>query len=326
MDNIIENPNGQNILDDFNLNHYDSDDYEQPYPFTKDNESENNLFNKAENKHKNTEDETQEKTNISRNNENKIQKIEKNNIKTGNGIPKLYKNESKNEIIKDNKSLKKVIKPIIGKIFVIMEIKKKNLKRGRMTQNLKNNYSAEHTRNSEDNIIRKIIRKIINRVLNYINKTYEIYLETQKIKIKKLIKAISPEEYIKFNNKDTLKFLNTKLKDIFCGNLSGRFQLDTPDYNKNQIYKLYNENKAIDVIKILEMTFIEIYQKYINNEEILGFRNLKYDLLIQKKKMIIKGDEQQEIDEYLKLYENTAKNLEKILRGKKSRIRNKKKQ
>ena len=52
------------------------------------------------------------------------------------------------------------------------------------------------------------------------------------------------------------------------------------------------------------------FEKYINNEEIEGFITLKDDII--ELKVHMENSQQENIDDYLRRYENIAKNMKKI--------------
>lgn len=222
---------------------------------------------------------------------------------------------NKNEIIEDNKDIKRVKLAI----FKIDKVPKKNMKKGRIPYRHNNYIEGIHTRKAEDNIIRKIKRSFIDKVREFINKKYEIFSDNTKTK---LIKRISSKEILKFKNKENLAFFDKTLKELFSSDISTKYKTNLYPLNDNkiQIDKLYKEQKATEVINILNMTVREIYQIYSYNIKRKGFeelRNLKYDLDIRKKELKLRNATN--INEYLELYEKIAINLEKILKDKKSR-------
>ena len=193
---------------------------------------------------------------------------------------------------------------------------------------LKKYFSGLHTRNDEDNIIKKIKRSFIDKVRAFINKKYEIYLDNTNTK---LIKRISSKEILKTKKEQNLAFFDMTLKELFSSTISSKYKysLCNKNDNKSQIDKLYKEKKAIEVIKILDMTVREIYKIYCFNIKRKGFeelRNLKYDLLIRKKELILKKEtHKKDIRDYLDLYEKIAINLEEIIKAKKVRRRSRNK-
>ena len=209
------------------------------------------------------------------------------------------------------------------KIFDIEKTKKKNIKKGRMTKDLKKNFLGIHNKFSQDNIIRKIKASFIEKSMNYINKQFSIHLKRRGIKkYYRLIQRISPSESRKIRKSENLDFLETPLKTIFSSSLSKKCSLYEPDYNKKQIEKLYLENEAKDVIKTLDMPVGDMYDKYCKNIKMDGFGTLEDDLIEERLKMEEKKENN--IDEYLKKYKYTAENYRHIFDEKKSRISKKK--
>ena len=209
------------------------------------------------------------------------------------------------------------------KIFDIVKEKKKNIKKGRMTKDLKKNYLGIHNKFSQDNIIRKIKASFIEKSMNYVNKQFSIHLKRRGIKkYYRLIQRISPSESRKIRKSENLDFLETPLKTIFSSTLSKKCSLYDPDYNKKQIEKLYLENEAKDVIKTLDMPVGEMYDKYCKNIKMDGFGTLEDDLIEERLKMEEKKENN--IDEYLEKYKFTAENYKHIFDEKKARISKKK--
>ena len=201
------------------------------------------------------------------------------------------------------------------KIFnIIKQERKKNL--GRIKKYLKK--TGKHNKFTEDNIIRKIKANFIEKSRNYINHQYDLCMNKHKFKkIKKFLQRISPDEHRKISKEKNIKWFKSKLKDIFSSNLSKKCSLYNPDYNKEQINEVYKNPKAKNVVNILEKSVSELYSSYSKDSKIEGFKTLKDDLEDLKKKM--EKEEEENIDEYLKKYEEIAKNLETIYLNKKSR-------
>ena len=89
---------------------------------------------------------------------------------------------------------------------------------------------------------------------------------------------------------------------------------------KKKIKKLYEENKARNVIDILNKTVKEIFEAFTLNTKITGFETLNDDLKELKLKM--EKDNQENIDQYLYKYRNIALNFESIFINKTSRSNN----
>ena len=163
----------------------------------------------------------------------------------------------------------------------IFDTKKINKRIGRRKQDKPElyKYEAVHTKYRQDNIIQRIKIYFINSTMALINKKYNEYLNTKTKK--RLIQKIKPNFTKIFTKKGNQEFLEKKLKVVFSEELSERCSTfhDKKNYNKEQIEKLYEKNKAKDVINILNKSLKEMYRIYImENNEMNGY-NLKYDLI-----------------------------------------------
>ena len=205
-----------------------------------------------------------------------------------------------------------------SKIFLITKV---NKRLGRIEKS-KKTIKGKHNKLSSDNIIQKIKASFHIRIFKYINKEYEKYLILNNIDGPKLIKRISSVEAKRVKKDENLLWFSLKLKDLFSMEISSKYTRFSKNYNKNNIEKLYKENKAKDVINILEKTVREMFYDFCNDKPIDGFETLKYDLEFQKKKM--EKENEDNIEEYLKKYKEIAQNLEQIFNMKKSRSRSNK--
>ena len=206
-----------------------------------------------------------------------------------------------------------------NRIFNIVKIMRKSNKKGRHYKNaIKNHYCRYHDKFKEDNIIKKIKTSFTKKTLNYINKEYGIYLNKHKIrKIERLIRKITPSNSVRIKKENNLKWFDSKLKDIFSQTISSKYSKYNGDYNKKQIEKIYKEDEAKNVIGILDKKVRDMYSIYSKNIKLEGFETLEDDLKNQRE--LMKANNEEEIDKYLKKFKNTAQNLENIFLGKKSR-------
>ena len=207
----------------------------------------------------------------------------KTNDNIDNNYDKTNLNDKKAKITKNNKI-------ICGSVVAnktrteknkIFDTKKINKRIGRRKQDKPElyKYEAVHTKYRQDNIIQKIKIYFINSTMALINKKYNEYLNTNSKK--RLIQKIKPNFTKIFTKKGNQEFLEKKLKVVFSEELSERCSTfhDKKNYNKEQIEKLYEKNKAKDVINILNKSLKEMYRIYImENNEMNGY-NLKYDLI-----------------------------------------------
>jgi hypothetical protein len=209
------------------------------------------------------------------------------------------------------------VKHKIGKIFKITKMNK-NTRKGRIKRNISLCYRTKHNKFSQDNIIRKIKRKFIESCRKYINYIYKQYLLKNKEKDKNDIKdcflrKVSPEIVRQIKKSENIKWLNTKLRDVYSVNIS-YCNKNEKDYNIKNIEELYKEGKAIDIINLLNRTVKDLFVEYCSNEKKEGFKKLDDDILRIKNKMIKENEEQ--IEEYIRRYKYIATHFENIFMDK----------
>ena len=235
-------------------------------------------------------------------------------------------NISSNNSTNDNKAIDKYdfINPflkqetvsILPKKEKIFEIHKINKKIGRIKKN--SGYIGKHNKLSEDNVIRKIKRRFLENVRIYINKEYKKYYLIKKININNnWLKKISPKCYGQIKKIDNIKWFNSKIYEVFSENLSLRYSSHSLDSNKKNIQRLLLSNESNNVKDILNTKVEVLFSKYIGNVKIEGFKTLKDDIKEIEKQM--KESEQEDINKYLKKYEDTAKNMKDIFDKKSER-------
>ena len=196
--------------------------------------------------------------------------------------------------------------------------KKQNKKRGRWKKgefkNNKNKDKKHHSKSNEDNVIHKIKVCFIESTMNFINKRYEAFTAKKGNKNAKFLLRIKSEFTDKIKKEKNLLFLNTKIKDLFSSDLSGKYTNFNKDYNKTVIKELYQKNEANDIIDIMEKTVEELLQNYINGDyEEEGFY-IENDLNNEREKM--ENNEEENVDDYTQYFLETAKNFRKIFRDK----------
>ena len=198
-----------------------------------------------------------------------------------------------------------------GKIFNISKVNKKV---GRILKKLKNKIKAPHNKYSEDNIIRKFKARFQDILLRNINYEHSKFMETKEKSTKtKLLQRINPEESRKISKADNIRWLSTKLKELFSSDLSQKCSLYDSNYNRRTIEKIYKNNEALNVINILDKEVFDMYDLYRNNIKIDGFATLEEDLKMLREKMEKENEEEEEdIELYLSNYRNIAMRLDKI--------------
>jgi hypothetical protein len=165
-----------------------------------------------------------------------------------------------------------------NKIFDIKKVSKRIGRRKHDKPELYK-YEAVHTKYRQDNIIQKIKIHFINSTMDLINRKYNEYLNIDYKK--RLLQKIKPNFTKIWTKKGNQEFLEKKLKDVFSEELSERCSTfhDKKNYNKEQIEKLYEKNKAKNVINILDKSLKEMYRIYIMENNGMKEYNLKYDLI-----------------------------------------------
>lgn len=196
-------------------------------------------------------------------------------------------------------------------------IKDNNKTKGRIKKNSK--YIGIHNKFSQDNIIRKIKGRFHEKCRIYINSEYKKYLRNNEhtIKVNNLLQRINPKVSRKIQRDENLKWLDSKLYEVFSENVSEKCSLYEFDYNKKEIEKLYKENKATNVINILNKSVKYMFDAFIQNLNIPGFDTLNDDINELEEKM--KKENEDDIKKYLREYRITAQNLESIFIHKNSR-------
>ena len=181
------------------------------------------------------------------------------------------------------------------KIFKIIKI---NKKLGRIKKN--SLITGKHNKLSEDNIIRKIKARFHEKLRLYINIEYNKYIlkKTQKNRhTNNWLKKISPKISRKIKKEENLQWFQSKIYEIFSNNISLRYSSHLVNSNKKKIERLLSLNEKNKIIKILNASIEEMFDKYINNEKIEGFKTLEDD--INELRTQMKKSSQSNIEEYL---------------------------
>ena len=194
------------------------------------------------------------------------------NSTDNNGKETDHTNNTNNTIINTKTEIEK------NKIFDIKKVSKRIGRRKHDKPELYK-YEAVHTKYRQDNIIQKIKIHFINSTMDLINRIYNEYLNIDSKK--RLLQKIKPNFTKIWRKKGNQEFLEKKLKDVFSEELSERCSTfhDKKNYNKEQIEKLYEKNKAKNVINILDKSLKEMYRIYIMENNGMKEYNLKYDLI-----------------------------------------------
>ena len=226
------------------------------------------------------------------------------------------------------------IKPREGNIENNLDNKsnnKKYSKYGRKTKEEKNNgINGNHTRYSDDNIIRKIKTFFGKSLHKFINQN----LKNENFK--KLEIAINKDLKKDFN----LKLFKMTIKEIYSkSNISDKYRYEEQNKNENLIKEIYSKNEETSVIKILNLTYLEAFeifrrnikenqnispylQKKIEGTDILD--NKKFEDILSLFEKIIKEEEKNKngnIEQYINDVKHLCLNFEKWFENKVGRER-----
>ena len=165
-----------------------------------------------------------------------------------------------------------------------------------------------HTKKNEDNKIRKIKVFFFKSIYNYLRK----YL------IKDLLK-LNPEISESLKRNFNLNLFKKTLKDIYCETIiSEKYTTKKIETNADLINKIIEENKNLQAIKILNLTYFEVFEIFRRNlkpskeisleleEKIEGTNILdpKYfedaEIFIQKLKKKGINEKDLDLEEYIK--------------------------
>lgn len=136
--------------------------------------------------------------------------------------------------------------------------KEEKIKAGRKKKGEKD--KGKHTKHCEDNMMRKIKSNFSIYSHNLINQS----LKNKNIKFFKLDSEINKNLKKDYN----ISLMNTQFKDLYKNSsLSRKYRkqkIHNFEINKKLIIKLYNDetNKEIDVINLLNLTYIEFFKKF----------------------------------------------------------------
>ena len=176
--------------------------------------------------------------------------------------------KSENNFIELNHEKQNMSKPIFS-VSNDINIKKIS-KRGRKSKSSNNH--GYHTKFSTDNILRKIKARFFHKIVNYINSII-LSKYRNKVKVLKYLETeISKNNNIAFNK----KLLNMKLKELFNSyKINGKIKLLDKNYNKTIIKSIYDEN-IIELINILEMTVMQMFEVFrdIKETKLVGFERM----------------------------------------------------
>ena len=166
-----------------------------------------------------------------------------------------------------------------------------------------------HTRNDEDNIIKKKRRALINHSVEFFNKTLE---KSDNPLLKSLrIRKVEKSVILVHKKEDNLKFLEMDLEGLFSNRISAKYKKVKSGCNINAIEKILKVgDKGInDILKISIETIINVYNHKIKNKLFEDFPIIDDDIAKFKKE----GLDDDYIKDYIDVVEHFKEKKEKIL-------------
>lgn len=161
-----------------------------------------------------------------------------------------------------------------GKYFLIRKRKRKQEDNGK------------HTKASYDNMSRKIKSWIISDLIKFINKKFGEKNIKKKLKIKLYI--INNAQAYNTTINDNKNLLEKKACDVLSENVSQKVKIKY-DHNKKIIEKILDNKKFDNIIKILNLNFLDCMDHYIGKKTIDLLRGFEEGYKERKKSIIDYG-------------------------------------
>ena len=161
------------------------------------------------------------------------------------------------------------------KIFNIRKVPKKD-KRGRKKKGDNNPNKIKHRKTASDIIKQKIKVRFVQSTMNYLNDLYKKYFVHNKRNANIFLRKIKTDFTKSLERNKILEYFSKTLRQFYSSNLSDKFTKMNKNYNKNNIDKLCQENKAKDIIELLNKTLKDVYEIYTSNK--IPIFSLDHDL------------------------------------------------
>ena len=272
------------------------------------------------------------KDDIYEENDNFVSEIKKeNNIE--NKLVSDYRTKISNENTKmTTKTLGKKTKRTTSKEEKTNNYKEKTSLQGRKKKEEKD--KGNHTKFSEDNMMRKIKSYFLNFCHNLLNES----ISDKNLQFLKLNSLINENLKKEFN----LNLLNTKIKDLYqFSKISSKYRKQAKEFsdkNKYIIEKINEDNVEIQTIKILDLTYKELFNIFrrqildinldlkmkikditlLDNQKYKNI-NLFFDEIFRQE--INKNETKENIDIYINNIKDLCMNYESWFLSKKGRNR-----
>ena len=130
------------------------------------------------------------------------------------------------------------------------DIKKSSMGRKKKEDEFKGN----HTKFTDDNVVRKIKCHFLNNINNSLN-TSLINKKDTFLKLDNFVNENLKKDY-------NIQLMNKTIKDIYyTSKISNKYKKQNDNINKCLIDKIYSEKTEIETMKILDQTYIELFNK-----------------------------------------------------------------
>lgn len=210
---------------------------------------------------------------------------------------------------------------IEGKVFIIDKFKRriKNKKGRRNKHSFLILRKALHGNLVCDNMSKKIKSWTISSIIKFINKKLVIKGDDNGKKTKKknleifhiINRTLTNNTNIQYNG----ELLQKKIYEILSNNVSKKTKVKDEKHNSKLIEKIKEDNKYIDIINILNLTFLRCINHFIGKEKIESLKG--FEKYYQVKIASIN---------YVKRFSQFVNNIEKYYSDKDFRIKMNKKQ
>ena len=218
-------------------------------------------------------------------------------------------------------------------VLYILETKKELKQKSFLGRKKKNSGEiGEHTKNSEDNMIRKFKPRLKNALKDLINSRIKENIRfPDNIINGQKYKTIEILDINQKQAKDTSVEMNRELlqktiKDFFSVDISGNYSNYPKNFNEILIKELYKKEKGEKITCILEKTVLESLKYFRKDEDVINdpnyscFKGLEKSFEDFKQELLIKNNEK-----YANNMIYLIKNFENIYYNKRSRAKRSKK-
>lgn len=218
-----------------------------------------------------------------------------------------YEQKSDMQLLKIKKR-RRTKSEILNEKNLKLEKKEEVKKRGRIKNNAIYLYSGVHTKNADDNILKKINSCFIETIRNWLNDSFIDENGNFEVRQNKFLKINQKlNGYTNLKKIETTKLMKMQFREIFNVDISIKYTKISKDHNKILISNIDKEKEQYFIMFILDLTFILGFNIYIGQISINEFRDL-IKIPIDEKKKDLFFNKFDKIDVFLKKIYNEGKN------------------